>query len=144
MIYVWQHTCLSNTRVLVDKPFWYRAPVASPLCTTMTTGTNLPTPPLILTVKHKKKTQYCLTISSVDPPKTNPALLIYINGTFTRATLELRKLALQNMIEEDGKEQHQHQNYRNSQSTTTFVPFQSTPAITQGTIIHMRRIIHNI
>jgi hypothetical protein len=47
--------CLSNTRVLVGKPFQYQAPVASLLFTTMTIGTKIPTPPPILTVKHQKR-----------------------------------------------------------------------------------------
>jgi hypothetical protein len=33
----------------------------------MTIGTNIPTSPLILTVKHQKK-RNCLAISSVEPP----------------------------------------------------------------------------
>jgi hypothetical protein len=68
------HFCLSNTRVfvvLVGKLFQYQTPVAFPFSTTMTIGTNLPTPLPILTMKHRKK-WYCSTISSVDPPKTNP------------------------------------------------------------------------
>jgi hypothetical protein len=58
--------------------------------------------------------------------------------------LELRNLVLQNVTEEDRKGEHQHQNDRNSQSDTTFIPFQSTPAINQGTLIHIRIMFHNI
>jgi hypothetical protein len=71
-IYAWEHTCLSNTRVLVGKPFYYQT-LASPLSNIMTIGTNLPTSPLVLTIEHQER-RYCSTISSVDPSKTNPFL----------------------------------------------------------------------
>jgi hypothetical protein len=43
----------------------------------------------------------------------------------------------------DGKGKHQHKNYGNIQLDTTFIPFQSTAAINQGTIIRIRIIVHN-
>jgi hypothetical protein len=54
IIYLCLGAHLSNTRVLVGKPFQYKAPVTatSHLSTTMTTGTNFPIPPPILKVRH--------------------------------------------------------------------------------------------
>jgi hypothetical protein len=65
------HFCLSNTRVLVGKPFQFQAPVASPLHNH--DHWNKPPHPTTNTVRRAPKIRrYCLTISSVDPPKTNP------------------------------------------------------------------------
>jgi hypothetical protein len=65
------HFCLSNATVVVGRPFQYHGPVASPLSTTIT-GTNLPTPPPILTITawiEGAVQPYLLK----NPPKNNPA-----------------------------------------------------------------------